>query len=92
VDVSTLTYEVKKGRFKTEEAVENLKGSITSLAILRAKENIPLVRETARHQTEDFVEKWLARSFADGKNYPVKVYFPGEAPPDQVKPAPEVVR
>lgn len=90
VDVSALNYEVKKGRFKTAEALENLKGSISSLVILRAKENIPLVRETGRRQTAEFVEKWLARSFSDGKNYPVKVYFPGESPPDRIKvnPAP----
>lgn len=85
VDVSALSYEVKKGRFKTAEALENLKQSITSLVKLQAKENIPLVRETGRRETEEFVAHWLARSFADGRNYPVKVYFPGEGPPEQIR-------
>jgi hypothetical protein len=89
VDVSTLTYEVKKGHFRTADALDNLKASITSLVILRAKDNIPLVRETGRRQTAEFVEKWLQGNFADGKQYPVKVYFPGETPPGQVKIAPE---
>jgi hypothetical protein len=89
VDVSGLTYEVRKGRFKTAEALDNLKSSISSLVVLRARDNIPLVRETGRHETEQFVEKWLARSFADGKDYPVKVYFPGESPPDKVQLAPK---
>jgi hypothetical protein len=86
VDVSALTYEVKKGHFRTAEALDNLKSSISSLVVLRAKENIPLVRENGRKQTADFVEKWLARSFADGRQYAVKVYFPGEPIPGQTTP------
>lgn len=88
VDVSALDYQVKRGRFRTTEVIESLKKNITSLAILRAKENIPLVRETGRRETAEFVEKWLSRSFSDGNNYPVKVYFPGEGPPDEIKVAP----
>ena len=84
VDASTITYEVKKGYLKTEEAQENLKRSITSLVTLRAKDNVPLVRETGRKEIGEFVETWLARSFTDGKNYHVKVYFPGEKPPEGV--------
>lgn len=82
VDASKLNYEVKKGYVKSSEALDNLKQSITGLVVLRAKENIPLVRETGRKQTADFVEKWLSKSFADGKQYPVKVYFPDEPMPD----------
>jgi hypothetical protein len=84
VDVSAITYEVKKGYLKTAEAQENLKKSITSLSVLRARENIPLIRETARRQTVEFVERWLMKSFTDGKDYPVKVYFPGEKTPDAI--------
>jgi hypothetical protein len=40
-----------------------------------------LIRENARKQTADFVEKWLSKAFTDGKAYPVKVYFPDEASP-----------
>jgi len=82
VDASKLNYEVKKGYVKSSEALDNLKQSITGLVVLRAKENIPLVRETGRKQTSDFVEKWLSKSFADGKQYPVKVYFPDETMPE----------
>ena len=82
VDASKLNYEVKKGYVKSSEALDNLKQSITGLVVLRAKENIHLVRETGRKQTSDFVEKWLSKSFADGKQYPVKVYFPDEPLPD----------
>jgi hypothetical protein len=89
VDVSALSYEVKKGRFKTAEALDNLKQSISSLVVLRAKDNIPLVRETGRRQTAEFVEKWLAGSFADGKEVAVKVYFPGESPPNRIKVSPQ---
>jgi hypothetical protein len=84
VDASTITYEVKKGYLKTDEAQENLKRSVTSLVTLRAKDNVPLVRETGRKEIAEFVENWLARSFTDGKNYNVKVYFPGEKPPQGV--------
>src|SRR5688572_7315480 len=82
VDASAITYEVKKGYLKTAEAQENLKKSITSLSVLRAKENIPLIRENGRKQTTEFVERWLMKSFTDGKQYPVKVFFPGEKPPE----------
>jgi hypothetical protein len=88
VDASAITYEVRQGRFKTAEAQENLKKSVTSLAKLRAKENIPLVRENARRQTEEFVQNWLARSFTDGKDYPIKVIFPDEKKPDEIKVVP----
>jgi hypothetical protein len=86
VDISALSYEVKKGHFKTTDAQENLKASITGLVILRAKDNIPLVKETGRRQIAQFVQQWLARSFADGKNYPVEVYFPGEKPVEPISP------
>ena len=81
VDASAISYEVKKGYLKTAEAQENLKKSITSLVTLKAKENLPLIRENGRRQTTEFVEHWLMRSFSDGKQYPVKVFFPDEKPP-----------
>ena len=84
VDASAITYEVKKGYLKTEEALDNLKQSLTSLSMLKARENIPLVRENGRRQTAEFVERWLMKSFTDSKDYTVKVYFPGEKIPDGV--------
>jgi hypothetical protein len=85
VDASAISYEVRKGKFKTADATENLKKTISSLAKLRARENIPLVRENARRQTEQFVETWLERSFTDGKSYPIKVVFPDEKKPGEIK-------
>jgi hypothetical protein len=80
VDASRITYEVKKKSFfrNTTEAMENLKNSITLLSYNRARTNIELVRETGRRQTETFVQNWLAKAFADGKKYPVKVMFRSE--------------
>ena len=78
VDASAITYEVRKGFLKTTEAQERLKQSITSLVNLRARENIALVRENGRRQTEAFIETWLLKSFTDGKHYSVKVQFANE--------------
>ena len=86
VDASAITYEVRKGYLKTAEAQENLKKSISSMVMLRAKDNIPLIRENARRQTTEFVERWMAGAFQDGKRYPVKVYFPGEKAPSGIEP------
>ena len=80
VDVSAITYEVRKGFFGTSEALEALKRSITSLVEYRARENTPLVREMARRQTETFVARWLASRFSDGGNYVVRVTFADESP------------
>jgi hypothetical protein len=92
VDVSHIKYSVKKDSIfrDTGEAIENLRGSITSACYHRAVENIGQVRETGRKQTELFVQNWLARSFADGKQYPVTVRFRDETQtnvgPTQPKP------
>jgi hypothetical protein len=95
VDASRITYEVRKDSLlrNTTEARESLKNSITWLSYKKAEANTDLVRETGRKQTETFVQNWLARSFADGKNYPVKVRFRNEVKPSNgggaLKAAPE---
>ena len=86
IDASQITYEVRKGYLKTDTALENLKNSLTSLSVLKAKDNIPLVRENCRQQTTLFVERWLVKSFSDGKQYAVKVHFPGEEVPEKSLP------
>lgn len=80
LDISRVTYEVKKdSHFRnTTEAMENLRSSMTWMSYQKAKTNVELVRETGRKQTEAFVENWLAKSFSDGKKYPVKVVFQNE--------------
>lgn len=82
VDASLINYEVKKDSYirRTHEAMDNLKSSITYLSIQRARTNIDLTRETARNELQSFVENWLSKSFADGKQYPVKVRFRNESP------------
>jgi hypothetical protein len=82
LDVSRINYEVKKdSHFRnTSEAMDNLRSSMTWMSYKKAEANIELVRETGRKQTETFVENWLAKSFADGKKYPVKVRFRNEKP------------
>ena len=87
VDVSAIRYEVKKDSVvrDTKAALESLKQSVTQLSKIRARENINLVRETGRRQTTEFVEKWLMKSFSDAKQYPVKVYFPGEKLPEGIQ-------
>jgi hypothetical protein len=45
-----------------------------------------LVRENGRRQVTEFVEGWLLKSFADGKQHPVKVFFADEKPPEGIKP------
>jgi len=77
MDISRITYEVKKdSHFRsTSDAMENLRSSMTWMSYKKAETNIALVRETGRKQTELFVENWLAKSFTDGKKYPVKVVF-----------------
>jgi hypothetical protein len=88
VDVSAIHYEVRKdSAFRnTTAAMDGLKQSITQLSKLRARENVNLIRETGRRQTVEFVEKWLMKSFTDGKDYPVKVFFPGEKLPEGLSP------
>jgi hypothetical protein len=82
VDVSKLTYETKKYRpLLSSDAERRLKQNLMGLINLRARENIPLVKETGRKQITEFVETWLVKSFTDGKVYAVKVYFPDERGP-----------
>lgn len=84
VDASAISYEVRKGYFKSAEATESLKQSVNSLVNLRARQNIDLVRGNARQQVAEFVERWLTRSFSDGKAHSVKVYFADEKPSAKV--------
>jgi hypothetical protein len=83
VDASRLEYEVRKGTLNPlkSEVLDSLKQSITSLVAIRARDSIPIVRENGRRQATEFVEKWLMKSFTDGKQYPVKLSFADEKPP-----------
>ena len=89
VNASEITYEIKKGSVfrNSNQAKENLKKSLMPMVQRRAKESIPLVRETGRKEIENFVERWLAKSFAGGKKYPVKIVLGDETSPPILKSA-----
>ena len=51
----------------------------------RARQNVPLVRETARRQAEEFVRSWLLRAYGVPEDVRVVVRFRGE--PETMRPA-----
>jgi len=79
-DVSKLTFYTLEGHvWQDDKAVrERLQGSLSAALRERAAEHVPLVREMARRQAENFVEKWMADTFSDGHAFHVKVVFPDE--------------
>jgi len=83
VDVGQLTYVVQQGSVLRDEtlALERLKQGLPALAKERARRSLPLARDTARRQTEEFVERWLARRFgAEAEGYRARVVFADEPP------------
>lgn len=85
LDVSRLGYEVRASSILRDEnaAIEALQSGLTELSRERAREQIRLVRETARRQTEEFVGKWLGAAFDSGGDYTIEVIFGGEAVPGE---------
>ena len=65
VDVSTLRYAVREGSVLRDEQVvlDRLRSELTPLLERRAREHLPLVRETGRGKVEAFVETWLVQRF-----------------------------
>ncbi len=82
VDVSALRYVVTTGSVFRDEALvqERLRDDLTALAQLRARQNLPLVREAGRRKVEAFVEGWLVQRFSDGADHRAHVRFAGEPP------------
>ncbi len=87
VDVSALRYVVRTGSVFRDEALvqDRLRDDLTSLALLRARQNLPLVRETGRRKIEAFVEGWLVQRFSDGTAHRAHVRFADE--PEAPSPA-----
>jgi hypothetical protein len=81
LDVSAIRYVVREGSvFRDEDAVlERLRQGLTELARMRARAQIPLVRETGRRKVEEFVERWLKERFSDGEAHRARVLFGDEA-------------
>jgi hypothetical protein len=90
VDVSQIQFEVSQDSLlrDTDAARENLRRGITPMVHRRARENIPLVREVARRQTQHFVEHWLTAQFGDADDYTVEVTFRDELPGALMLPGP----
>ncbi len=83
LDVSALTfYTLEGGLWRDEGAVkERLRESLTVALQRRAEDNTRLVREVGRQRLGEFVGKWLADRFADGRRFHVKIVFPDERVP-----------
>jgi hypothetical protein len=81
INASQIHYEVRQGSLlrDEEEALEKLKEGLTQASIRRSRDHLPLVLETGRRKTEEFVENWLVQSFGDGGEYRVRVIFADEA-------------
>jgi hypothetical protein len=82
VDVSQMRFDVRQDSLfrDTDTAREKLRQAMTPMVHRRAQENVALVREVARRQTEVFVRQWLAQQFGDGGSYHVEVLFRDEVP------------
>lgn len=80
IDVSNLRFGVADRSVLRDEvkALANLKRGLSDLAKMRARENIPLVRELGRKKTEDFIRNWLLASYDDADNYRIEVVFADE--------------
>ncbi len=81
VDASEIEYRVRAASVLRDEAaaLAKLKAGLTRMSLLRARENVELVRELGRRKTEEFVATWLVQAFGDGGEYAVEVRFADEA-------------
>jgi hypothetical protein len=82
LDPSTLTFETKKGSVLRDEAAvrDALRSGLSGLLNERAREHLPLVRETGRKTTEEFVRNFLLSHYDDAAGMTVRVRFADEAP------------
>ena len=80
IDASQIHYEIRQDSLlrDEEESLEELKLGLTQMSIRRSRDHLPLVRETGRRKTEEFIENWLVQSFGDGRDYRVRVVFADE--------------
>ena len=80
VDVSKLTFVKSETSVlrDEDEVVEELRRTLTGIFRQRSRQNVPLVRETARAETEAFVRSWLLRAYGVPEDVRVVVRFRGE--------------
>lgn len=86
VDVSKLELVKTESSILRDEdrVLEELRRSLTEVFRARARQHVPLVRETARKETEAFVRSWLLRTYGLPEDVRVVVRFHGE--PETVGP------
>ena len=82
LEVSALQFYTLEGSvWRNDGPVrERLKDTLSGALRQRAVKNAGLVREVGRQRLAEFVEKWLAEKFSDGRDLRVKVVFPDERP------------
>ncbi len=80
LDPSTLKFEIKRGSvLRDEESVRaSLQEGLSDLLHQRAREHLPLVRESGRKTTEDFVKNFLLSNYDDAASVAVHVRFADE--------------
>jgi hypothetical protein len=80
LDASALRYEVREGSLLRDEAAVEaaLRASLTDAARMRARENVALVRDTARLRAAEFVRTFVAARFDDAGDVRVEVRFADE--------------
>lgn len=80
LDPSTLTFETKRGSVLRDEAAvrKALQTGLSGLLDQRAREHLPLVRETGRKATAEFVRNFLVSNYDDASTLEVRVRFADE--------------
>lgn len=89
LDPSTLKFEIKRGSvLRNEESVRaSLQDGLSGLLHQRAREHLPLVRESGRETTADFVRNFLLSNYDDAAGLTVHVRFADEPPTNPSGPA-----
>jgi hypothetical protein len=82
IDASRIEFEIREGSLLRDEeaAIDELKRGLTRATDRRTRELVPLIRDTARRQIEEFVRGWLLQSFPDAENVRIEVVFGDESP------------
>lgn len=84
VAIDTVAMEKKSDgtwlRFDAAQQLADLEKNVTPALAARAKEHVSTIRETARRDIEEFVQKWIVDSHPEYRDAvkAVKVIFPGE--------------
>lgn len=91
IDISSIRYEIAAESVlrNEEQALENLRRGLSSLAKQRAVDNVALVRELGRKKTAEFIRNWLLANYDDAGAFRIDIVFADEAnvvSPSEVRP------